>query len=140
MQAIRWVSTSIKYGLGVLCWWALFVFLQVQGVFNVGSFVDSLWMKDLHDGLVQNVIGEVAYRAGFGYGDYGSGDKYIYSVLYHPESTDVEGEVRSLSSLVDVPTWRFAEEEGIFAYYLDSRHKYRVRWISDGADISVEDR
>ena len=140
MRVIRWVGTSLKYGLGVLCWWALFVYLQVQCVLNVGSFIDSLWMKDLQDGLVENVIGEVAYRASYGYGDYGCGDKYIYSVLYYPGSTDAEGEVRSLSSLVDVPTWRMAEEDGIFAYYIDSKHKYRVRQISDGADISVEDR
>lgn len=140
MQGIRWIGTSIKYGAGVLCWWALFAYLQVQCVFNVGSFVDSLWMKDLHDGLVRNLTGEIAYRAGYGYGDYGCGDKYIYTVLYHPGSTDAEGEVRSLSSLVDVPTWKAAEEDGIFTYYFDSKHKYSLRRISDGADISVEDR
>ncbi len=139
-RVVTWVGASIKYGLGVLCWWALFMYLHVQCVFNVGSFVDSLWVKDLQHGLVVNVIGEVAYRASYGYGDYGCGDKYIYTVLYHPGSTGAAGEVRSVSSLVDVPTWRMVKEDGIFTYYLDSKHKYRVRHISDGADISAEDR
>jgi hypothetical protein len=116
------------------------MYLQVQCVFNVRSFIDGLWITELQDGLVKNVIGEVAYRASYGYGDYGCGDKYIYSVLYHAGSADDNGEVRSLSSLVDVPTWRAAEEDGIFAYYLDSKHKYRMRQISDGTDISVEAR
>ena len=137
MRVIRWVGTSIKYGLGVLCWWVLFAYLQIQCIFNVGSFVDGLWMKDLHDGLVKNVIGEVAYRASRGYGDVGCGDKYIYSALYYPGPEDVDGEIRSLSSLVDVTTWRPAEQDGIFVYFLDSKHKYRLRHISDGADISV---
>lgn len=137
MQVIRWIGKSIKYGSGVLCWCALFTYLQVQCIFNVGSFVDSLWMQDLQNGLAKNVLGEVACRARYGYGDYGCGDKYIYSVLYRARSTDAEGEVRSLSSLVDVSTWRMAEEDGIFIYYLDSKNKYRLRQSSDGADISV---
>lgn len=141
MRVLRWFGTILKYGAGVLCWLIVFGVMQHLCLFNVGSFVDSLWMKDLHDGLVQNVIGEVAYRAGYGYGDYGCGDKYIYSALYHPGSTDTAGEVTSLTSLVDVTTWREIEDSASITFtFLDSKHKYVLRYISDGADISVEDR
>lgn len=140
-RAVRWVGTILKYITGMSCWLIVFGILQHLCLFNVGSFVDSLWIKDLHDGLVQNVIGEVAYRASYGYGDYGCGDKYIYSVLYHPESTDTEGKVRSLSSLVDVATWREAEGSSSITFtFLDSKHEYVLRYISDGADISAVDR
>ncbi len=140
MRVIRWIGTSLRYVLGVLCWAAVFAYLQIQCLFNVGSFVDSLWMKDLHDGLVENVIGEVAYRAGGGYGDYGCGVKYIYSVQYHPNRMDIEGDIRSLSSLVDVATWRMVGSENNTVTFLDAKHKYVLRSISDGVDISVVDR
>jgi hypothetical protein len=141
MRVFKLVGAGLKYIFGVLCWAALFAYLQFQCLFNVGSFVDSLWMKDLHDGLVENLIGAVAYRAGYGYGDYGCGDKYIYSVQYHPGGTDGEGEIRSLSSLVDVATWREIEDSASITFtFLDSKHKYVLRYISDGADISAVDR
>jgi hypothetical protein len=140
MRVIRWIGTSLKYVLGVLCWVAVFAYLQIQCLFNVGSFVDGLWMKELHDGLVENVIGEVAYRAGDGYGDYGCGAKYIYSVQYRQGRIDGEGVIRSLSSLVDVATWRMIGSESITATFLDAKHKYVLRSISDGVDISAGDR
>lgn len=141
MRVLRWVGTILKYGAGVSGWLVLFGVLQHTCLFNVGSFVDSLWMKDLHDGLVRNVIGEVAYRAGYGYGDFGCGDKYIYSALYHPGNTDSKGEFRSLTSLVDVATWREAEDSSSITFtFLDSKHTYVLRYISDGAEISVKDR
>ncbi len=139
-RIISRLGKSLLYASGVLGWVALFAFLQMQCFFNVGSFVDSLWMKDLHNGLVKNLIGKVAYRAAGGYGDYGCGDKYIYSALYHPGSADAAEEIRSLSSLVDAPTWKDAGRDGIFTYYVDAYHWYRMRWISDGVDISVTDR
>ena len=141
MQVIRWVGTTLKYVAGMLCWIIVFAYLQTQCLFNVGSFVDSLWMEDLHDGLVENVIGKVAYRADYGYGDYGCGAKYIYSVRYNPSRMDFEGDFRSLSSLVDVATWREVDDSAfITTTFLDSRHKYVLRRISDGADISAVDR
>jgi hypothetical protein len=140
-RAVRWIGTILKYIAGMLCWIIVFGILQHQCLFNVGSFVDGLWMKDLHDGLVKTMIGDVAYRASYGYGDYGCGDKYIYSALYRPGSTDTGGEVRSLTSLVDVVTWREIEDSAsITSTFLDSKHKYVLRYISDGADISAVNR
>jgi len=140
-NAIRWAGTLLKYIAGMACWLIIFGFLQHMCLFNVGSFVDGLWMKDLHDGLVQNVIGEIAYRARNGYGDNGCGDKYIYSALYHLRGSNTEGEVKSLTSLVDVATWREVEDVSSINFtFLDSKHQYVIRYISDGADISAEDK
>ncbi len=140
IRIVRWLGTGLKYAAGVLGWGIVFAFLQMQCIFSEGSFVDGLWMKGLHHGLVKNLVGQVAYRARGGYGDFGCGDKYIYWALYHPGRAEAEGEIRSLSSLVDTATWRDAGVDGIFSYYVDSRHKYRMRWISDGVDISAADR
>lgn len=137
---MKWVRTILMYGAGMMCWLIVFGYLQHQCIFNVGSFVDSLWVKDLHDGLVENVIGEVAYRAEDGYGDYGCGTKYLYSARYHPSRTDLEGEIRSLSSLVDAATWRMVGSEGIAVTFLDSKHRYVLRRISDGADLLAVNR
>ena len=140
MSVIKWLGTGLKYVLGVLCWAAVFAYLQFQCFFNVGSFVDSLWIKELHDGLVENLTGEIAYLASDGYGAFGCGARYIYSVKYSPRGNDVESDIRSLSSLVDVTTWRMVRSEGIITTFLDSRRKYAVRSISDGVDISAMDR
>lgn len=134
---IRWIGTISKYALGVLAWQVVFVVLQVYCIFNVGSFVDSLWIKELHDGLVQNLAGKIAFRAEDGYGDFGCGDKYIYTVLYKSGVQDDEGKYRSLSSLVDVQTWKIDNQEGNFVNFLDSKHKYTLRIISDGTDITA---
>jgi hypothetical protein len=138
-RVTTWVGTCLIYGFGVLSWWTLFGYLHFQCLFNVIPFVDGLWTKDLHDGLVKNMIGEIAFRANNGYGDYGCGDKYIYRVTY-PRRPDNGGEKRSLSSLVDVATWRYVGSENVIATYVDSKHRYFVRSISDGVDISAEDR
>ncbi len=141
---VRWVGTILKHVLGVLCWFAVFAFLQFECLFNVGSAVDGLWVKDLHDDLVENLIGEVAYRAERGHGDSGCGARYIYSVRYHPNREDsplsVGGELRSLTSLVDLATWRFVGQESAIATYVDSKHEYSVRTISDGTEVWAVDR
>ena len=125
----------------MLGWAAIFAYLQFQCLFNVGSFVDGLWMKDLHDGLARNLIGEVAYRAGNGYGDYGCGDRYLYSVHYSPPGTDAGETVRSLDSLVDIATWREVEDSvSITATFLDAKHKYVLYMTSDPAYIRAVDR
>lgn len=134
------IRTVLLYLPGVLGWWVLLIVLQTSCIFNFSAFVDGLWMRDLHDGLAQNVLGEIAYRAGHGYGDLGCGDRYIYSILYRPAGEEDAGQVRSLTSLIDVSTWKPSGGESIFAYYVDANHRYRVRWISDGADLYAEDR
>ncbi len=140
-RALRWIVTTLKYIAGMICWFIIFGVLQHFCIFNLGPFVDSLWMKGLHDDLVQNVIGEVAYRASNGYGDFGCGDKYIYSALYPPRGADTQGEFRSLTSLVDVATWREVEGASSITFtFQDSKHQYILRYISDGADISAVDR
>lgn len=134
---LRWIGTISKYALGVLMWQVVFAILQIQCIFNVGSFIDGLWQKDLHDGLVQNLIGKIAYRAVDGYGDFGCGDKYIYTVLYKSGNQDEEGKYKSLTSLVDVQTWKIDSQDGILTYFIDSKHKYILRYISDGTDITA---
>lgn len=92
MRVIRWAGTTLKYGAGMLCWLLVFGYLQDQCIFNIASVVDRLWVTDLHDDLVKNVIGEVALHVNAGR----CVDSYLYTVRYHPNRLDIEGELRGL--------------------------------------------
>lgn len=137
MRVVKWVAKSLKYGVGVLCWLIVFGFLQRLCVFDISSVVGRLWVKDLHDGLVQNVIGEVAYHVQAGR----CVDRYLYTARYHPTRTDIEGEGRSLTSLVDAATWREIEDSAsITSTFVDSKHRYVLYTISDDEYIRVVNR
>ncbi len=135
MSKLRWVGSILKYVFGVLCWLIIFGQLQSMCVFDIMSVIDSLWVKELHSGLVENAIGEVALHA-----EMGECDRYIYMVKYHPSRMDVEGETRSLSALIDVSTWREVEHDSISVTFLDSEHKYVLYTTSDGEYIRAVNR
>jgi hypothetical protein len=142
VRALVLFGTLLKYIAGIAIWLIVFTVLQISCVFNMGSFVDGLWMESLHDGLVKNMIGNVAFRVSDGYGDYGCGDKYIYFVAYRHSKEDTKEEFRSLSSLIDVTTWREVEdtdESSITTIFRDSKYEYVLHLTSDGADMSAVD-
>lgn len=136
-KLLRIVGQVLKYGTGVLFWLILLGVISARTRLNVWSMVDGLWMRPLHDGLVRNVIGELAYRAESGYGDYGSGVRYIYFAQYRADSEGKNGELRPLSYLIDTATWHEVGQEGVVTTFRDARYEYRVRTISDGTDIFV---
>jgi hypothetical protein len=137
MRSVRWAGTILKYGAGVLCWLIIFGFLQHVCIFDISSVVDRLWMKDLHDDLVENVIGEIAFHVQAGR----CVDGYIYAARYHPSRMDIDGESRSLTSLVDVATWReIGDPASITSTYLDSKHKYVLYTIEGDEYIRVVNR
>ena len=138
VKMMRQAGRALKYGAGVLVWLIVLNAVAMHTRFNVWSLVDGLWMRDLHDGLVRNMIGEIAFRAETGYGDFGSGTKYIYIVQYRPDSEGKGGEWKALTSLVDIPTWHKVGPEGVITTFRDARHEYEVRSISDGTDILVD--
>jgi hypothetical protein len=137
-RMLRRAGQALKYGAGVLAWLIAFGVLATHTRVNVWSLVDGLWMRDLHDGLVRNMTGELAFGAGYGYGDFASGTKYIYFASYRPDSSGEGGELRTLSSLVDVATWHQTSAGGVITTFRDARHEYEVRSISDGTDILVD--
>ncbi len=144
-RPLVWFLTLLKYAVGIILWFMVLGALATYGRINVWSWVDGLWMQPLHDGLVRNAIGAVAYRAEHGYGDYGWGPKYIYSLEYQlPDDKSPGGarkEIRSLTSMVDVASWHEAASVGPnVTLYLDAKYKYAVRTTSNGTDISVADK
>ncbi len=120
----------------MLCWLIVFGVLQYQCIFDITSPIDSLWLKNLHDDLVENVIGKIALHVQAGR----CVDRYLYTVRYHPSRMDIEGEIRSLTSLVDVATWREIESGSISVTYLDSKHRYELYITSDGEYIKAVNR
>lgn len=137
MRVIGWVGTILKYGAGIICWLIFFGYLHYQCIFDLTSYVDRLWVKNLHDDLVENVIGEIALHVQAGR----CVDTHIYTVRYHPSRMDIEGEIRSLTSLVDVATWREDEDPNtITATFVDSKHRYVLFTTSDGEYIKAVNR
>jgi hypothetical protein len=138
IEVMRRTGAALKYGAGMLTWLIVLNVLAMHTRLNVWSLMDGMWMRDLHDGLVRNMAGDLAFRADYGYGDFGSGAKYIYLVGYRPDSEGKGGKSMTLTSLVDTATWHQAGRDGIITVFRDARHEYRVRSISDGTDILVD--
>lgn len=136
IRVIRWVGTGLKYGAGMLCWLIVFGILQQQCIFDITSVVDRLWLKDLQHNLVEDMLGEIAYHVRGGR----CVDTYLYNARYHPSRMDLEGEVRSLTSLVDVKTWTGGKVEGNTITYLDAKHRYTLFVISDDEYIKAVNR
>jgi len=126
----------LKYGAGIVCWLIVFGYLQNKCIFSVNSVVDSLWATELHDDLIENVIGEVALHVSRGRCD----NYYLFTVRYNPDGMDTEGATRSLTSLVDVKTWRETESDNITVTYADSKHRYRLYTFDESEYILAEDR
>jgi len=135
-RILRWAGAGLKHAFGALCWIILLNVLAVHTRFDAWSAIDGLWMKELHDGLARNAIGELAYRGS--HGDFGSGTMYVYLARYHPDSEGRRGQPRSLTSLVDVATFRQIGADGAMVSYRDAKHEYRVLTTSDGTEIFVD--
>lgn len=146
MKRFRWVISILKYAVGVLCWLIVFGLLRHYCIFDMSSVIDGLWVKELHGSLVENAIDEIAFHAGGG--NCGAdGEEYIYNALYYLDEYG-NSEVRSLTSLVDVATWKEIEEDqegesnvhSPYFYFIDSRHRYTLHYTSDEIFISAEER
>ncbi len=146
MKRFRWIVIILKYAVGVLCWLIIFGQLRHQCVFDISSVIDGLWVKELHSGLVENAIGEIAFHAGGG--NCGAeGEEYIYNAQYYLDEYG-NTEIRSLTSLIDVATWKEVEEEeeiesnvhSPYFHFIDSRHRYTLHYTSDEIFISAEER
>lgn len=134
---LRWIGTFLKYMAGVLCWLLVFGLLAYNCVFDIYDVIDGLWMNELHDGLVKNVIGDIAFNA---QGGECIADKYIYWARYNPSESDLEGKPRSLTSLVDVTTWKYVGRESSTFIYQDMKRTYEIHYISDENFILAADR
>lgn len=138
---IRYGRILLAYGAGILCWYVIFGFLKLNCIYNVQFNVDSLWVTKIHEGLVKNVIGDVAYRSSPADGGRQCDDAILYVVRYYPNIGDDENvESRSLSSMVDAQSWRKIESDSTTVTYIDIKHKYVLHRNSDGAHISVYDK
>lgn len=137
---IKGVRFLLKYAVGVICWVAVFGFLKSQCIFDVDLVVSGLWMQDLHGGLAKNMLGEIAFRNAIKGGPSQCDDTYIYTVEYHPVSFDRPIERRSLSSLVDLQTWKLYSENSTITTFVDSKHEYLLHRMSGEVGMKVTDR
>ena len=102
-------------------------------ILNVPFYMDNLWVKPIGEGLVKNLIGAIAFRME----GCGCDDKLIFVAPYHSSSGDDQVEMKSLSAVVDIATWRKIESDTISTTYIDKTNKYVLFQNSDGVNLKV---
>lgn len=125
-----------KYTLGVFLWFGLAALLRTTCWVDVYSFVDGIGMTVVNGDLTKNFVGEIALRVP------GSrcGMTYVYSVSFDATRLDISGETRSLTSLVDVKTWREIGSDSTTVTYVDTKLKYVLHRASGDVYIRATNK
>lgn len=126
-------ATFISYAFGGACWFLLLGISQVSCIANIPFFIDSLWVKPVADGLVSNLIGAIAVSAE----GYPCEDALIFVAQFYPDGVGSNPQMKSLSSIVDIESWKKIESDTISTTYIDNSYKYILFQTSDGVDLKV---
>jgi hypothetical protein len=126
----------VSYALGILCWMVLISVLKLACIVNIPFFVDGLWTKEIHENFVENLSGEIAFRAD----TFGCEDAYLYTANYYPHGVSDTFETKTLTSVVDISTWKTVGEDNISTTYVDENYKYVLYHTSDGVFIRIFDK
>jgi hypothetical protein len=124
----RFVVEGGKLTASVLFWFVFLGVLKTTNIIDVYSAIDGFWLQDVRGDFVKNLAGDIAFRVG----ENSRGAKYIYTVAYNPNQMDLHGEPRSLTSLVDIPTWKQIEFDYTTTTFTDAHNKYILYQNSDG--------
>jgi hypothetical protein len=92
-----------------------------------------LWTKPINNQLTLNLIGSVAFRTS----GLNCDEKYIYLVNYYPDGESGNHQSRTLTSLVDLDTWRQVSSDALSAIFTDKSHQYILYNTSDGVYMKV---
>jgi len=132
----KYISFVFLYVLGTLCWLLLFSALQSRCITNVPLLLDGLWTKELSENFVQGITGAIAFRIQ----NYGCGNKYIYTARYYPNGVSGEYETKTLTSIVNLNTWKEISSDTTSTTYVDAKYKYILNSTSDGVFIRIFDK
>ncbi len=132
----KYLKIFLSYMAGILFWMVLISVLQTRCILNIPLLVDGLWAKQIKGELVTNLVGSVAYKTS----GFGCENKLIYLVRYYPDGVGGSYQNVSLTSLVDVDSWREVSSDTISTTYQDKNHKYILYSTSDEIFMGVYDK
>jgi hypothetical protein len=132
----KYIKPGINYLLGVMFWMVFISVLELTCTLKVTTLVDGLWTKKLNDYFVENIAGAIAFDAS----KYGCDGRYIYTAKYYPGDQYEMSESKSLSSVVDIDSWRKVDRSSGTTTYIDSNYKYIVKQTSDGVAMEIFDK
>ena len=132
----KYIKTAIIYFLGVVFWMVFISVLELTCALNVTTLVDGLWAKKINEYFVENLTGAIAFDAS----NYGCDGRYIYAAKYYPGDQYRTSESKSLSSVVDMGSWKKVERSSGTTTYIDSNYKYVVKQTSDGVIMEIFDK
>ena len=129
----RHISNFFLYAFGAMCWFVLLGIMQSRCILNIPSYIDSLWVKPVGEGLVKNLMGATAFHAV----GYQCEDKLIFVAKYYPDGVGDDYQMRSLSGMVDVDSWKKIKSDTVSTTYADNSHEYVLFQNSDGVHMKV---
>ncbi len=132
----KYIKPVIIYLLGVMLWMVFISVLELTCTLKVTTLVDGLWTKKLNEYFVENLAGAIAFDAS----NYGCDGRYIYMAKYYPGDQYETSKSKSLSSVVDIDSWRKVDRSSGTTTYIDSNYKYVVKQTSDGVTMEIFDK
>jgi hypothetical protein len=132
----KFIKPVINYFLGVMFWMVFISALELTCTLKVSTLIEGLWTKKLNQNFVENLAGVIAFDAS----NYGCDGRYIYTAKYYPGDQYETSESRSLSSVVDIDSWKKVYRSSGRTTYMDSNYKYVVKQTSDGVTMEIFDK
>lgn len=132
----QFIKPVIKYILGVGFWMVFISVLELTCTVKVTTLIDGLWTKKINDYFVENLAGAIAFDAS----SYGCDGRYIYTAKYYPGDQYNTSDSKSLSSVVDLGSWRKVDRSSVTTTYMDSNYRYVVKQNSDGVTMEIFDK
>ena len=132
---IKYISNGMLYAAGLLGWLIIFFSLKTYCIIDIYLLVDGLWTTRINDELVENLTNSIAYRTQ----NIDCDNVYIFTARYYPDGVDGNPEIKSLTSMIDIKSWKETDSDTISTTYTDSKHEYVVFKTSDGNYMSVYD-
>lgn len=132
----KYFKRIIYYAFGALCWIVLISILKLACVINIPFIIDGLWAKEVQDDFTENIVGEIAFRAD----KFGCENTFLYTAKYYPQGVSDNYETKTLTSVVDINSWKAIAEDNISATFVDNNFKYVLYHTSDGVFIRIFDK
>ena len=132
----KFITHGALYTVGSLAWIIIFFSLKAWCIIDIPLLVDGLWTSSINNQLVKNLSNSIALRTRITECD----DKYIFTARYYPDDVSGNFETKSLTSIVDIPSWKEQGSDSISTTYTDIKYKYIVYNTSDGIYMRVFDK
>ncbi len=118
---------------GSVAWLLLFGLLRLLCVVNIPLFLDSLWVEEVEEGLVRNIVGEIAFQAD----GYGCEDRLIFNAPFYPDGMNGDSESRSLTQMIDLSSWQRIGSDSLSTTYADNSYRYVLYHTSDEINMRI---